>query len=165
MNKLTFSLMLVMVILILSACTPTGGLTIIEVWARPGMSGGTSAAYFIIDNPSSQTDTLLGADADISEAVEIHMTVPVGEAEMNEGMGGEEGEGAGEGHGGGMQGMKMIPVENLEVPKGSVEFKPGGLHVMFIGLNNDLKIGDSFTLTLTFENAGAITLNVPVKEF
>lgn len=164
MNKFALLLTLVLVTLILSACVSTGELAVTEPWARPGMSGGTSAAYFIIENPSSQADTLLKADADIAAAVEVHMTVPVGGDDLDEGMDGNDGEGKDTGHSSGMQGMKMIPVEKVDVPKGSVEFKPGGLHVMFIGLTDDLKAGENFTLTLTFEKAGTIFLSVPVKE-
>ena len=45
--------------------------------------------------------------------------------------------------------MKMQPVENIPVPaSGSVELKPGSLHVMLFGLNKELKTGDTFPLTL-----------------
>ena len=165
MKNVALFVILAMASLILSSCGSVKTLTITEMWARPGMSGGTSAAYFLIDNPSSQTEILLKVDADISDAVEMHMTVPVGEGEMNKAMGGEEGEGDGKEHSGGMQGMKMVPVDSVEIPKGSVEFKPGGLHVMFIGLKNDLKAGDNFTLSFTFENAGVITIGIPIKEY
>jgi periplasmic copper chaperone A len=165
MRKVTFFVVLAVASFTLSSCVSVKELTITEMWARPGMNGGTSAAYFQIDNPSSQTETLLKADADISDAVEMHMTVPVGEGEMNGAMGGGEGESDGKEQSGGMQGMKMVPVDSVEIPKGSLEFKPGGLHVMFIGLKNDLKAGDNFTLRLTFENAGVITLDIPVKEY
>lgn len=53
---------------------------------------------------------------------------------------------------------------NVLVSAGKTEFKPGGLHVMLIGLNNDLRVGDTFTVTLNFEMTGEQTLSVTVKE-
>jgi copper(I)-binding protein len=41
--------------------------------------------------------------------------------------------------------------------------KPGGFHIMLIGLTNELKSGDTFDITLTFANAGEITVTVPVR--
>ena len=61
--------------------------------------------------------------------------------------------------------MSMQPQESVPVPaQGTVEFKAGGLHVMLINLNRDLKVGDTFTVTLNFQNAGEITVDVTVKE-
>jgi len=56
-------------------------------------------------------------------------------------------------------------VMEIALPAGtSVELKPGGYHAMFIGLVNPLKTGDTIELTLTFQEAGAITISVPVLE-
>ncbi|MEN9416974.1 MAG: hypothetical protein RI988_594, partial [Pseudomonadota bacterium] len=52
----------------------------------------------------------------------------------------------------------------IEVPPGkTVELKPGGLHVMLIGIQKPLKVGDSFPLTLRFEKAGEVQVEVPVQ--
>ena len=67
----------------------------------------------------------------------------------------------------GMEGGVMMMVQQENVPvsaESQVEFKPGGLHVMLIGLKQDLNPGDTFAVTLNFENAGEITLDVPVRE-
>jgi copper(I)-binding protein len=51
----------------------------------------------------------------------------------------------------------------VDVPaKQSVEFKPGGMHVMLIGLKTPLKVGNSFPMTLRFEKAGSVSVNVRV---
>ncbi len=39
---------------------------------------------------------------------------------------------------------------------------PGGLHIMLMGLKAPLQQGGSLTLDLTFEHAGAVTVQVPV---
>ncbi|MER3484909.1 MAG: hypothetical protein C4345_01930, partial [Chloroflexota bacterium] len=41
--------------------------------------------------------------------------------------------------------------------------KPGGYHIMLIGLTRDLKAGDRYELTLQFEKAGEVTLTVDVR--
>jgi copper(I)-binding protein len=61
--------------------------------------------------------------------------------------------------------MSMQQQESVPVPTSEkVEFKPGGLHVMFVGLTQDLKVGDMITLTLNFENAGTRIVEVPIRE-
>lgn len=136
----------VIVIMILYALMATGcevkkELKIDSSWARPGIQGNTSAAYFKITNPLDQADRLVSADSDIAEATEIHLS------SMVDGT------------------MKMQQQEFVEIPgKEMVIFKPQGLHIMFINLDNDLKIGDTFQLRLFFENAGQIDITVEVKE-
>ena len=62
--------------------------------------------------------------------------------------------------------MKMRPVEGgIAVPaEGMAELKPGGLHVMLLGLAAPLAEGATIPVTLTFEKAGAITVEVPVMK-
>jgi len=45
---------------------------------------------------------------------------------------------------------------------GSAEFKPGGMHIMLVGLKQPLKAGDSFPLTLAFQKAGAVETTVMI---
>ena len=61
--------------------------------------------------------------------------------------------------------MTMQQQESVPIPANdSVEFKPGGLHVMLINLIDGLKPGDTFDLTLNFQNAGETTVEVTVRE-
>ena len=127
--------------LVLAACG-TGGsgeLGINDVWARPGLAEGNSAVFFVIDNPGAE-DLLLSASSDVASAVELHKTI------MQDGN------------------MQMVQQMNVPVPTGETVFKPGDLHVMLIGLNNDLIPGDTFTVTLNFETAGEKALTVVVRE-
>ena len=60
--------------------------------------------------------------------------------------------------------MQMIPQASIPLAAGTkVEFKPGGLHVMLIGLKQELKVGDQFEITLHFKNHTDIVLNVICK--
>jgi hypothetical protein len=129
--------------LLAGACAPA--VTDIEatkVWARTGMAGGTGAAYLTLSNGTAADDELLSASSDAAEAVEIHLS-----------QAGANGE------------MQMIPQKSVPLAAGAkVELKPGGLHVMLIGLKRDLKVGDQFELTLRFKNHADIVLKVIVKE-
>src|SRR3546814_11454455 len=59
--------------------------------------------------------------------------------------------------------MRMRPVDGVPLPAGGMaELQPGGYHVMLIGLKHALKQGEHFPLTLTFEKAGTVTIEVPV---
>ena len=119
----------------------TRALNVTDAWARPASTGGTSAIYFNIDNPGNTADALLSAEAGVSQMVELHMS-SMGEGGV----------------------MTMQEQERVEVPAGTlVEFKPGGLHVMLINLTEDLSPDDTFQVTLTFENAGRMTVDVPVR--
>jgi copper(I)-binding protein len=139
MKRLIFISSLILALL-LSACGGSNTLTVTNVWARPGNADGNSAIYFVV-TPGSEADTLLSANSDVATA-ELH------ESKM-----GDDGT------------MMMMPQENVPIPAGEkVEFKPGGLHVMLVGLKNDLKAGDTFQMMLKFEKAGEIRLEVTVKE-
>ena len=136
-----------MVMLIaLTACanqsSQTQAISIKDVWARPGISGGNSAVYFVIENSAQQPDTLLKAEADIAQFVELHMTSMDAEGNMS------------------MQQQESVPVE----AGAQVEFKPGGLHIMLIQLNNDLTAGETIPVTLQFQNAGPIQIQANVKQ-
>ncbi len=136
----------ILTLILLTACSQAGAssgqeLTIREAWARPGAAGATSAVYFIIEN-GGETDTLLSAASGVAAANELHVSMMTGEGAMT-----------------------MHHLENVPVPAGeNVEFAPGGLHVMLIDLTEGLAPGDQFDLTLTFENAGEMTVPVTVRE-
>ncbi|MFZ5819908.1 MAG: copper chaperone PCu(A)C [Chloroflexota bacterium] len=127
--------------LLLAACSAAGSgeLQVKDAWARPGLAGGNSAIFFVIVNPG-EADSLLSAFSEVAEAVELHQTI------MQDGN------------------MKMVHQMNVPAPTGETAFKPGGLHVMLIGLEGGLEAGDTFTVTLTFEKAGEQTLTVTVKD-
>jgi copper(I)-binding protein len=115
-----------------------------KVWARPGVAmaatPGNSAIYMVIHNDGANADRLIGATASIAKAVEIHQT------KMEGGM------------------AQMMRVAGIDVPaRGAVELKPGGFHVMLIGLRRDLKAGEKFPVTLRFQKAGRITLTAEVR--
>lgn len=61
--------------------------------------------------------------------------------------------------------MKMRPLASLDIPAGQpVTLKPSGEHIMLLGLDGPLREGQSFSLTLTFEKAGAREVTVTVEK-
>lgn len=59
--------------------------------------------------------------------------------------------------------MKMAHVDGIDVPaNGMLQMKPGGYHIMLMGLAKPLKEGDEVELTLTFEKAGDVQVKAKV---
>ena len=107
--------------------------------AAPGAKG-NGAVYVRITNHGKAADALVSAASDASDAVELHET-------LNEG---------------GV--MKMRPLSKMAVPAdGKLEMKPGGHHIMLLGLRRDLKPGDKVAVTLTFEKAGTMSIEASVR--
>ncbi len=108
-------------------------------WARPTVQGQAAGGGFLKITGGVAADKLVSASAGVSKTVELHSMVMEGDV------------------------MRMREIATIEVPPGkTVELKPGGLHVMFIGINKPLKIGDSFPLTLRFEKAGEVKVEMKV---
>jgi copper(I)-binding protein len=152
-----FVLFAVLLIGLLAACAPAGpDLHVEDVWARPGkvmegMAGEsgegdmpmvTSAVFMKLINKGRQADRLVSAQADVAKTVEIHETRMEGEV------------------------MKMVHLpDGLEIPaKGEVVLKPGSYHVMLIGLTGELNVGNRFSVVLTFEESGTMTVEAEVRQ-
>ena len=134
-----------LLMLMLAACAPakitTGSLDVKNAWARPAMQGDNGAVYFTIENGTEVDDALLSASTDIAGAVELHLSQMEGDH------------------------MSMHQQETVRIAAGeAVVFSPGGLHVMLVGLAHDLKVGDTFELTLTFESPGEKIITVTVRD-
>jgi periplasmic copper chaperone A len=60
--------------------------------------------------------------------------------------------------------MKMRQLDEVDLNRGkTVVFRPGGLHVMLIGVSKRLVEHDRFPMTLTFRKAGSVTIEVSVE--
>ena len=128
---------------LLSACTTleTGGVEVRDGWARPAAQGGNGAIYFVVENDSAETQELIGVAADVAEAIEMHESRMSGDV------------------------MEMHQLESVSLEPGEeVVFEPGGLHIMLIGLKQDLKTGDNFQITLDFANYEDIQVTVSVQD-
>ena len=141
------TLIILLLAMTVSACggEKTPDIQISGAWARQSPKAATNgAAYMIIENKGGADDALIGASADVSDVVEIHEMVIDDNNVMH---------------------MKPVEGQRLVIPaKGKVELKPGGYHIMFIGLKEQLKEGDVIDLTLKFEKSGEIKVQAPVKK-
>lgn len=60
--------------------------------------------------------------------------------------------------------MRMRPLAKVDLPAGGrIEMKPGGHHIMLLGLTGDLRPGDTVTVRLRFEKAGERVIEAPVR--
>jgi len=144
MKKLIYLWMIILINLLtlitLSSCGPKSP-SVSDIWARPGIAAGNSAVYLVLANPTEQNVILQSAESAVAQSVELHMSQMM-----------EDGT------------MSMQKQESVLVPANStIEFKPGGLHIMLINLVDDLTPGESFELTINFQN-NSVTVDVIVQE-
>ena len=117
-----------------------GEITIEHPWARPAASG-NSAAYLELANAGSAPDRLLGASTPVAASAELHTSM----IDAN-----------------GVASMR--PVQGVDIPAGgTAKLAAGGLHIMLTQLRQPLQVGQSFPLTLNFEHAGMVTVEVVVE--
>lgn len=135
--------LLCIALLLVAACAPAGGGVVIQdAFARASPAGAqTGGAFATIVNNGQAADRLLSVSSPAAQTVELHETVD------------ENGV------------MKMQPrPDGWEIPAAStLELKPGGKHIMLIGLTAPLVAGEKIQITLNFEHAGAKTIEIPVK--
>lgn len=122
------------------AIAQTTPIAVDHPWARAS-AGKTGAIYMSIKNAGPADDRLVAVASPVADHAQLHIEI------NDNGV------------------MKMRPLPAIEVKaKGEATLKPGGMHVMLIGLTHPLKEGESFPLTLTFEKAGKIDVTVAVEK-
>jgi copper(I)-binding protein len=124
-----------------AADVQVGNLTVTQPWSRATASSGqTGAIYLDIENHGTGPDRLTGAQTPVASMAHFHATVMDGD----------------------MASMKMM--DGVDLPAGqTVSLKPQSMHLMLMGLKQPLKKGESFPLTLQFEKAGKVEVEVVVE--
>ena len=120
-----------------------GELEISNVWARETIGRARTAAVYVtkIHNSGKHVDSLISIRSPIAIKSSIHKII------VESGV------------------AKMRQVKVLEIPVDhSINLKPGGLHIMMVGIQKPLKEGASFPLTFEFKKAGKIEVVVKVKK-
>ncbi|WP_170404327.1 copper chaperone PCu(A)C [Ruegeria arenilitoris] len=113
-----------------------------DAYARSsGKSAKAGAAFMMIQNSGETDDRLIGAESDAAARVELH-THQVDDSGV----------------------AKMVHVEEgFVIPAGEMHMlKRGGDHVMFMGLTAPFEHGATIPVTLIFEKAGEVEIEVPV---
>lgn len=114
-----------------------------QPWSRAVPPTSPTGAVFVEIDNQGPVDHLLAAHAEIAETLELHTHLE------QDGL------------------LRMVQVDRIEVPgpNGRLELRPGGYHIMLIGLKQPLREGDSFPLQLEFERSGLVELTVEVRNF
>ena len=100
-----------------------------------------SAAFFTISNHTNQSVKLVAVSSDTADRVELHSHI------KEDGM------------------MKMRQVKEVVInANSSTTLQPGGYHVMFLGLKNNLKEGQNVNITLSFDNGNQVNIDAPVQK-
>jgi len=118
-----------------------GALEISQPWARATPAGAPAGGGFLkITNTGTSPDRLISAKSPVADIVQVH------EMKMDGSV------------------MRMREVEKgLEIPAGgTVTLAPGGYHLMMMGLKGPLKQGTNVPVTLVFEKAGKIEIELSV---
>jgi copper(I)-binding protein len=119
-----------------------GNLELSGNWARAMLPNQpTGGGYLTIANNGDAADRLVGASSPDAGRVEIHSMEVVNNV------------------------MTMRPVEGgLEIaPGATVELKPGGFHLMFLDVAKPFTQGEKVPVTLQFEKAGEVAIDLPVR--
>lgn len=117
-------------------------LTIADQWVKAADSG-MSAAFGVITNPTNKPVRLVGASTPDSTFVQLHEVVSKDGAMV----------------------MQQKP-KGLVIPaKGSVMLKPGGDHIMLMGLKDPIKAGDMVKFTLTAADGSQLTFTAMARVY
>lgn len=123
------------------AAKAAGDIAVTAAWTRPAAAGGMGVGYMTIANSGKEADVLLGGSSDGADRVEVHETSIDDK---------------------GVASMKKLGEVTID-PGKSIELKPGGMHLMLVGLKAPLQEGGSFKAKLNFKNAGAVDVELPVR--
>ena len=127
-------------VLATAALAQTNQLEVTSAWARATPAKAENGvAYLTIRSPTP--DRLVSVSSPVAKKAELHTMSIEGTV------------------------MKMRPLAGLDIAAGQpVTLKPGGEHIMLLGLSEPLREGQSFPLTLTFEKAGMREVTVAVEK-
>jgi copper(I)-binding protein len=111
-----------------------------DAWARATTSTARVGGVFLTMKASGGEDRVVSAASPVAEKIELHETIRDGAV------------------------MRMREVPRLMVSADApTVLKPGSYHIMLIGLKRPLNRGESFPLTISFEKAPAVTVQVTVQ--
>ena len=139
--KKTFSVVATVAALFTAALSAHAAVTVTQPWVRGVVKGQAETGAFMTLK-SDEATSLVGASSPAAKTVQIH------EMKMEGDM------------------MKMRPVSAVDIPANStLELKPGGYHVMLIGLVKPLAKGDKVPLKLRFraKNGAQSTVDVQAE--
>lgn len=127
-----------------SAPLAAEGIMVDDAYIRSSTAKSTSgAAFMVVMNHSGADDRLIGASSDVADKVELHSHTSDDNGVMRMGE---------------IEGGVAIAADDMHA------FKRGGDHLMFMGLKGPLEQGAMVPVTLEFEKAGAVEIEVMVDQ-
>jgi len=145
MMKYFLTLCLALVLLVAPAAfahsAQQGDIQIGHIWARANAVGATVASVYVpLLNKGEADDALVAVSTPVAESAMLHESTNVD----------------------GVSHMTML--DQLPLPsKKPIAMRPGGRHIMLMGLKQQLKEGETFPLTLQFAHAGDVTVTVTIQ--
>lgn len=129
-------------LLLSASLTQAADLNIEDAMARAVPPTAKMSATFMTLTNNADTDlAVIGAESSVAKAVELHNNT------MTDGK------------------MKMRQVNQIDLPANqTTELKPGGLHVMLIGLNRALVEGETIDLKLNFSDGSSKSMEIPIQQ-
>jgi periplasmic copper chaperone A len=118
----------------------TATVEVVQPWARAA-TGNVGVVYMTIKNTGTVDDRLVAAATPVAEQAQLHISI------NRNGV------------------MSMRPLSSIAVKaNGQAILKPGGMHLMLVGLKQPLTADETFPLTLTFQKAGNLAVTVAVRQ-
>ena len=117
-----------------------GEVRVIQPWARASAGPARVTAAYMSLETVGPGDRLIAASSPAANRATLHIQIIENEVAK-------------------MRRVEAIPVDSGE----ATVLRPGGLHIMLTGLKAPLKEGERFPLTLTFEKAGTVDVEVVVR--
>jgi copper(I)-binding protein len=134
---------LILLVGLLAGASASAGevkITVEKAWARATTSAAaTGVVYLSLADTGPAADRLVGVATPVASHADMHIMVMEGNV------------------------MQMRPVDAVDVKPGErIQFKPSGLHIMLTDLKQPLTRGERFPVTLDFEKAGKVDIEVLV---
>ena len=109
--------------------------------ARPATKGRNGAVFMKIVNKGTKSSVLKKVSSPVAREVQLHLTLQDSDI------------------------MKMRKLEHIDCPAAqTVELKSGGLHIMLMGLKQDLVLNEKIPVSLEFQGGHIIKLSVAVQK-
>lgn len=121
--------------------THLGPINIFGAFTRATLPNAPVGGGFVtIENTGTEADRLVSVASPVSPNVQLHEMAMDGDV------------------------MKMRPLDGgVDIPAGeTVTLSPGGTHIMFMGITQSFVEGETVPVTLTFEKAGTVELELQV---
>lgn len=117
------------------------GVVVSDGWVRASIGAASnSAAYMKLTTEGETGDRLIAVETPVAQRAELHNHI------MEDGI------------------ARMRAVDVIDVgPEEPVTLEPGGLHIMLMGLKEKLELGATLPLTLSFEKAGDMDVDLPIQ--